>query len=87
MCNNEYVSGELKDLGSGIFEEITEPSTSTSVLMPQVLEPSQEPYDVVFNDPALLQSLLQPTEEENIPLPGFKQTFQSPPPPPGPPPQ
>lgn len=80
---------ELKDLGSGIFEEIAEPSTSTSVLIPQTLETSQEPYDVVFTDPALLQSLLQPTEEQNIPLPGFSQTFQSPPPPPppGPPPQ
>lgn len=78
---------ELKDLGSGIFEEIAEPPTSTNILLPPTMEPSQEPYDVVFSDPALLQSLLQSTEEKNIPLPGFSQTFQSPPPPPGPPPQ
>lgn len=78
---------ELKDLGSGIFEEIVDPQPSTSILMPPALEPSQEPYEAVFSDPALIQSLLQPTEEKNIPLPGFSQTFQSPPPPPGPPPQ
>lgn len=77
----------MKDLGSGIFEEIAEPSTSAGVLMPQALETSQEPYDVVFSDSALIQSLLQSTEEKNLPLPGFSQTFQSPPPPPGAPPQ
>lgn len=74
-------------MGSGIFEEITEQSTSTNVLMTPALEDSEQPYNVVFTDPALIQSLLQPTEEKNIPLPGFSQTFQSPPPPQGPPQQ
>lgn len=40
----------------------------------------------VLNNPEI-QRLLQPSEETNLPLPGFSQTFQSPPPhPPQPPP-
>lgn len=37
----------------------------------------------VLNNPEI-QRLLQPSEEVNLPLPGFSQTFQSPPPPPPP---
>ncbi|KAK5648234.1 hypothetical protein RI129_003126 [Pyrocoelia pectoralis] len=78
---------ELKDLGSAVLEEIetTVPSPelieerleSTGALNPQLLE---EP---VLSDTEIMR-LLQTTEDKNLPLPGFSQTFQSQPPPPPP---
>ncbi|KAL3288777.1 hypothetical protein HHI36_003211 [Cryptolaemus montrouzieri] len=71
-----------------IFENIN-PSTSSSTL------PETDVSDnsglltetEVLSNPEI-QRLLQPSEEVNLPLPGFRQTFQSPPPtqPPPPPP-
>ncbi|XP_031327519.1 zinc finger protein PLAG1-like [Photinus pyralis] len=76
---------ELKDLGSGVLEEIeTSPPSelieerSAGPLNPQLLE---EP---VLSDTEIMR-LLQTTEDKNLPLPGFSQTFQSQPPPPPPP--
>lgn len=62
---------ELKDLGSTILEEIGEalPDPDEEILSQSVL-----------NNPEI-QRLLEPTEETNLPLPGFSQTFQPPPPP------
>lgn len=62
--------GELKDLGSEVLEAIGETSQFSSENLPStsLLEPD-------INDPELLR-LLQP---DNMPLPGFSQTFQSPP--------
>lgn len=68
---------ELKDLGSTILEDIGEPS-----MIPESLtDPDEEILgQSVLNNPEL-QRLLEPSEEKNLPLPGFSQTFQPPPPP------
>ncbi|XP_074035826.1 uncharacterized protein isoform X2 [Leptinotarsa decemlineata] len=76
---------ELKDLGSAILEDIEGPTTE-EVLVGENLDASHEVLGgVVLNDPELLQRLLEAPGDKNLPLPGFSQTFQSPPPPPGPP--
>lgn len=73
--------GEWKDLGSEVLEEIGEAAEfisqsvpSTSSINSSLLE------EQVISDPDILRLL----EPENLPLPGFSQTFQSPPPPPPP---
>ncbi|EFA06038.1 zinc finger protein PLAG1 [Tribolium castaneum] len=69
---------ELKDLGSTILEEIGEPS----MIGESLTDPDEEILgQSVLNNPEL-QRLLEPSEDKNLPLPGFSQTFQPPPPPP-----
>ncbi|KAJ8971336.1 hypothetical protein NQ314_000749 [Rhamnusium bicolor] len=73
--------GELKDLGSAILEEIEEtPSTSSGIVIEEenLPGPSQDVLDEL--NPELLQRLLESSGDKNLPLPGFSQTFQSPPP-------
>lgn len=76
-------------MGGGLFEEeIPVPTSGSPILMPsESIEATTGSLEVVLNDPELLQRLLEPSEDKNLPLPGFSQTFQSPPgPPPQPPP-
>lgn len=73
---HQTTQGELKELSSDVLEAIGETSQfTTSENLPSTSLLEQD-----INDPELLR-LLQP---ENMPLPGFSQTFQSPPPPPPP---
>ena len=68
---------ELKDLGSTILEDIGE----SSMIEESLTDPDEEILgQSVLNNPEL-QRLLEPSEEKNLPLPGFSQTFQPPPPP------
>lgn len=78
---------ELKDLGSTVLEEIEERSSpeligagSGEASTPLNTELLEEP---VLSDTEIMR-LLQTTEDKNLPLPGFSQTFQSPPPQPPP---
>ncbi|KAK4884777.1 hypothetical protein RN001_001048 [Aquatica leii] len=82
---------ELKDLGSAVLEEIGEStSQSTELIVGETIEPSvlnpQLLEEPVLTDTEIMR-LLQTTEDKNLPLPGFSQTFQSQPPPPPPPSQ
>ncbi|CAH1117138.1 unnamed protein product [Phaedon cochleariae] len=73
--------GELEDLGNTILEEIEGPTEATRIMLSDNLDASQDVLDeVVLNDPELLQRLLEAPADKNLPLPGFSQTFQSPPP-------
>ncbi|KAJ8964725.1 hypothetical protein NQ317_009212 [Molorchus minor] len=79
---------ELKDLGGEVLVDIEDrPSTSTGITRSSgiVIEeenlPSTSQEDVLEElNPELLQRLLETTGDKNLPLPGFSQTFQSPPP-------
>lgn len=74
---------ELKELGSEILEEIEEsPSTSSGVVIEEQNLPSTSQDVLEELNPELLQRLLESSGDKNLPLPGFSQTFQSPPPPP-----
>ncbi|XP_057660942.1 zinc finger protein PLAG1-like [Diorhabda carinulata] len=73
----------LKDLGSTILEDIGSAPSTSGILTSENIDASQTVLDdVVLNNAELL--LLQSDGDKNLPLPGFSQTFQSPPP--GPPP-
>ncbi|XP_018334019.1 zinc finger protein 577-like [Agrilus planipennis] len=80
----------LKDLESESLEEIEEnppvPPSLTETIEQSLPVPLLE--EPVFSDQEILQ-LLQATDDKNLPLPGFSQTFQTPPPqpPPKPPPR
>ncbi|CAH1974885.1 unnamed protein product [Acanthoscelides obtectus] len=79
---------ELKDLGEGVLEEIVGPSSIPEEIAPAVAavgEAEEEPGpstfpphagEVLLDSPQLFRRLLEPTQEKNMPLPGFKQTFQ-----------
>lgn len=79
---------ELKDLGSEVLEEIGDSSTQSGLVGGRVetstgLSPPRLLEEPVLSDTEIMR-LLQTTEDKNLPLPGFSQTFQSPPPPPPP---
>nr|CAI5864507.1 unnamed protein product [Callosobruchus analis] len=90
---------ELKDLGEGVLEEIEGPSTAEDIGALPSGEEEERPSasavfpahsgEVLLDSPQLFRRLLEPTQEKNIPLPGFRQTFQhsqqqqQPPPSPG----
>ncbi|KAF2903204.1 hypothetical protein ILUMI_02984 [Ignelater luminosus] len=83
---------ELKDLGSAVLEEIVESPTQGSLASELIVggsvEPASELTPQLLEEPVLsdteIMRLLQTTEDKNLPLPGFSQTFQSPPPQPPP---
>ncbi|KAF5275046.1 hypothetical protein FQA39_LY06983 [Lamprigera yunnana] len=82
---------ELKDLGSTILEDIVEGASQPSELIGESIESSSVLNPQLMEEPVLtdteIMRLLQTTEDKNLPLPGFSQTFQSQPPPPPPPSQ
>ncbi|CAG9859489.1 unnamed protein product [Phyllotreta striolata] len=70
---------ELKYLSSSILD-IESTSTPPGILIAENVDASQVVLDdneVLLSNPELL--LLEAPEETNLPLPGFSQTFQSPP--------
>nr|CAH7721229.1 unnamed protein product [Callosobruchus chinensis] len=79
---------ELKDLGEGVLEEIEGPSTAEDISALPSGEEEEVPStstsavfpphagEVLLDSPQLFRRLLEPTQEKNIPLPGFRQTFQ-----------
>lgn len=72
-------------LGSTILEGIETAPVVSEMLITENIDASQgvlEEDEVLLKNPELL--LLGTTGDKNLPLPGFSQTFQSPPPP-GPP--
>lgn len=72
---------ELEELGSEILEEIEEtPSTSSGVVIEEQNLPSTSQDVLEELNPELLRRLLESSGDKNLPLPGFSQTFQSPPP-------
>lgn len=72
--------GELEDLGSEILEDIGGDEEGLAESLPEPDDDDEEILsESVLSNPDL-QRLLEPSEEKNLPLPGFSQTFQPPPP-------
>lgn len=69
-------SAETSEALAASFLDVPAESGSHSDITPQLLDES-----VLIQDPEFMR-LLQQSEDKNLPLPGFSQTFQSPPPPP-----
>lgn len=67
-------SAFLEELGEGTSEMSQPPNPED--ISPQLLEET-----VLIQDSEIIR-LLESSEDKNLPLPGFSQTFQSPPPPP-----
>lgn len=68
-------------LGTPFLDVSAESLSSESLPVAEDISPQLLDENVLIQDPEFMR-LLQSSEDKNLPLPGFSQTFQSPPPPP-----
>lgn len=86
FLSSQSTQSELKELCSEIFKHISETPPVESALLEQHQEQTQSGHQSVVApeeqilDPQMF-NILQESDNNTLPLPGFSQTFQAPPPP------